>query len=47
MCPELDMMRIKAEAPVGIRWGCEWWYLASFLSVGPFNDVFSCVPITG
>jgi hypothetical protein len=45
--PELDITRLKTEAPVEICWGGEWWYLASFLSLGTFGDVFSCVPITG
>jgi hypothetical protein len=44
--PEINIARLKTEAPVEIRWGGEW-YLASFLSLGPFGDVFSCVPITG
>jgi hypothetical protein len=45
--PELDITRLKTEAPVEIQWGGEWWYLASFLSLVTFGDVFSCVPITG
>jgi hypothetical protein len=45
--PKLNIARLKTEAPVEIRWGGELRYLASFLSLGPFDDVFSCVPITG
>ena len=43
----LNIEKLKTEAPVEIRWGGEWWYLSSFLSLGRFGDVFSCVPITG
>jgi hypothetical protein len=36
--PELDITRLKTDAPVEIRSDGEWWYLASFLSMAMFGD---------
>ena len=45
--PELNIETLETAAPVEILWGGEWWYFSSVLSLGPFGDVFSCVPIAG
>ena len=38
MRPELDITRLKTDAPVEIRSDGEWWYLASFLTLATLGD---------